>query len=693
MNQDKIQNVEQQLYRDRGQFFRGTARIRFANLYFGSSCPRELDERITAELKERFTNEGCLRLEPMHHIPAIINQKLLESCLAASPDVSQSLLLEHQDQQPPELTLPQETTVECLQGLHRVAAGKAYLPRRDWWWTIDLYLEDASIDLKKTLSEEYEYSKNFSDGEIFLKLREYHNKTNKPVEIMFAESRMWGRLTKDKKKDLKQILNHKQILSAFDGLRVMPALFTGFRIDHRLLPMKCQEEMCNYLAHILSVWGRIYGGKRSLMYDLDHETLRLLQLRAPGFSSHDLSLVSRYMYEGKVFTSVQSQDDRKHILTNLQTLPCLIPSLHSFFQDIKYLHPPAKALRQLFPASKFSIREAMWRIFTGENLPENHWLLQTKEDEKEYRWISGTASDQFEYSYQQMWLFAWRHWTELVPECPRKEEGKRTPVPQKPDPRTQHSMAKLASKLGFESEEISQLLSFDPDRAIARETLLKARSPSSYKYEENAFNAYIAQFCQIFEQAKEITRDDPKPCLLVPGRGESLERRCGRVFNHAYICDRKQLFLHNLHNPPSGDASGVSSFGVRVSVFFAFFHKSLPNDHTNPSSIRSQRDSVLEHAWKDRGTAPEMAQSPDINVIHQCTAATTKPTATLVGSRTVSGTPRAHIAPHFDNSSKDVFTTASKTIDQSRVLSQQNSILHDPDMNVSRRRKLYLHFS
>lgn len=141
MNQNQVENVEQQLYQDRGISFRGTARIRFAHLRFGNLCPREPNKKITAHLKERFSGEGCLRLEPKNHIPAVISQGTLDASIRATQNVSQDVLLENNGKQPPELRLPENCTIECLQGLHRVAAGKEFLPRRDWWWTIDLYLE------------------------------------------------------------------------------------------------------------------------------------------------------------------------------------------------------------------------------------------------------------------------------------------------------------------------------------------------------------------------------------------------------------------------------------------------------------------------------------------------------------------------------------------------------------------------
>jgi len=82
---------------------------------------------------------------------------------------------------------------------------------------------------------------NFSDGEIFLKLRQYNDIKEKQIGTLFSEKRMWGRLSRDKHKDLSRMLKNKAIMAALDALRIIPALFVGFRIDHQFMPMKCYE--------------------------------------------------------------------------------------------------------------------------------------------------------------------------------------------------------------------------------------------------------------------------------------------------------------------------------------------------------------------------------------------------------------------------------------------------------------------
>jgi hypothetical protein len=58
---------------------------------------------------------------------------------------------------------------------------------------------------------------------------------------MFAEKRLWSRLTKSKRRDLKQFLKNGPLNAGFDALRVIPGLWGGFRIKHKFMVLKCDE--------------------------------------------------------------------------------------------------------------------------------------------------------------------------------------------------------------------------------------------------------------------------------------------------------------------------------------------------------------------------------------------------------------------------------------------------------------------
>jgi hypothetical protein len=87
--------------------------------------------------------------------------------------------------------------------------------------------------LESALADEYSNSINFSDGEIYLKLRQYNTLTDRLEGTLFAEKCMMSRLSKDKRKDLKLMLKNKSLIVALDALRVFPGVWHGFQLGHK----------------------------------------------------------------------------------------------------------------------------------------------------------------------------------------------------------------------------------------------------------------------------------------------------------------------------------------------------------------------------------------------------------------------------------------------------------------------------
>lgn len=157
MDQNQVENIEKQLLIDIGTCFRGTARILFDHFSFRDASLGDLDgllkpkAKAIACMKEKFSTEGCLRMLPQNRIPAIIDQETLNSALRASANMSLDSLLENPRDVPPELKLPNKAIIECLKGLHRVTAAKEFLPRKDWWWVIDLYVDGKEVKFLSTI--------------------------------------------------------------------------------------------------------------------------------------------------------------------------------------------------------------------------------------------------------------------------------------------------------------------------------------------------------------------------------------------------------------------------------------------------------------------------------------------------------------------------------------------------------------
>lgn len=132
---------ELHLFTEKKAYFLGTAKVRLRNLGFEhekEDLPgaRTLDDRNVARLKNIFELEGCLRLDPEHHVPAIINVEELNAVIQQSPEIQAGQL---QSCQTPPLLEFGEKVLTCIHGRHRIAAASKILSPRDKWWTVDFY--------------------------------------------------------------------------------------------------------------------------------------------------------------------------------------------------------------------------------------------------------------------------------------------------------------------------------------------------------------------------------------------------------------------------------------------------------------------------------------------------------------------------------------------------------------------------
>jgi len=150
MRQSQFLEQERRLAEEKRIKYKGTARIRLDVLHFQWNKPRELNQKNLERLKSCFQTEGCRRLELENHVPAIIDQLQLDDAMQAS-NISASAMMTNQTNDYPELNFPAGYQLKCLHGRHRVQAGREFLPPRDKWWTVDLYLAGMSTSDERRL--------------------------------------------------------------------------------------------------------------------------------------------------------------------------------------------------------------------------------------------------------------------------------------------------------------------------------------------------------------------------------------------------------------------------------------------------------------------------------------------------------------------------------------------------------------
>ena len=159
---------------------------------------------------------------------------------------------------------------------------------------------------------------------------------------------------------------------------------------------------------------------------------------------------------------------------------------------------------------------------------------------------------------------------------------------KKADETVLFAFASLASRLGFESEEIRSILRQSPDQQVARRTLLTVRKPERYRY--GNLDRSIQQMTEIFAAAREIgVVQEVEPAEV----GELVRppARCGIPHDLDHDRDKQFLFLPTLHRPLDMYQTHVSSFFVRRSVYFGFFGQALAVDI---SQTRGESARLLE---------------------------------------------------------------------------------------------------
>lgn len=240
MQQRRVERKEAELEAERRVKFKGTARIRLEHLEF----PRQESNENVERLKLCIELEGCYRLESRYHVPAVVDQQLLDVIIQASDTSHAALLSDSQSHWPP-LRIPSGVRLECLRGWDRLRAGWESLPPKDRWWTVDLFLSgkrisfprselfspavvpDSSDAFKKSFLEAFSNEGRPSDGHIHRQIRLYSLQGNAD-----AEGQWWARLSKNKRQDLKRLLNQKsrrRYAAPLDALLDIPGLWDGVR--------------------------------------------------------------------------------------------------------------------------------------------------------------------------------------------------------------------------------------------------------------------------------------------------------------------------------------------------------------------------------------------------------------------------------------------------------------------------------
>jgi hypothetical protein len=199
------------------------------------------------------------------------------------------------------------------------------------------------------------------------------------------------------------------------------------------------------------------------MEKIDSDTVDALQLLAPGKSRTDAKTARGRILGGQAFAEF-SDEERSVIWSRVENLDKLVPSLHTFFEDFKYLESCGHCVKWLFGPST----ESVWKTMSSMFIPSSDEESVVQTSEPTFRREQSANAEGLEKEYLQIWLYAMRHYPLMPPDPKKDDDLLAKPTRAKADERAIYEMAELARRLGFESPEIKAIIDSSPDHQIAR---------------------------------------------------------------------------------------------------------------------------------------------------------------------------------------------------------------------------------
>lgn len=283
--------------------------------------------------------------------------------------------------------------------------------------------------------------------------------------------------------------------------------------------------MEHYLEHIRRTFDFIVDGHPETLRLLDSDTIEAIEMKCPGFSEADRGMLRPKLESGEVFGKLSLQN-RHDIWQKLCALDVLVPTLFSMGQDARYLEAVSMVLRQIvsFSRREPTMSKALEHSFKGLHDSTFKIESQTGFTEKSIQ-----PDQRYELGRRQLWLYAMRNYAWSF----QKRKGRPKRAVHLCSGDTAASIGRLAMNLGFESPEIVELSTLEPN------------------------------FHEAARWEKEPGVSSGDPGVTGP--------RCGMPLIDHFLMDRNFLYLHEVQTAKATPAYALTSFFVRLSVYRSFF--------------------------------------------------------------------------------------------------------------------------
>ncbi|KAK6437814.1 hypothetical protein LTR95_005989 [Oleoguttula sp. CCFEE 5521] len=335
-------------------------------------------------------------------------------------------------------------------------------------------------------------------------------------------------------------------------------------------------------------------------------TVERIQALAPAHSSRDAAQIQKLIANKSIFAGLPDEHARQTIAGNLASLPLMIPSLYTFFEDIKFLEPCAKAMRSLLPSKTClgtgsSIMNA-WKGNYFHTLGTTTCLVEYAKCDTRLESIA-TKDMAFALKYCQLWLFALRNFQHITNTATRKDRDRDKPVVLQPSPTIHHAFGRLATDLGFRVlEDISLHSEHHHAAAVSQFCQQHGYDMQSQPHVTDTLLAAVAKLRNVRQAVGVGNFSGEHPLTLA--------QRCGRPFEGDHERDSPCMFLPQMHSKPISQAANISTFYRKWNMFRAFFGTLITEACSFSATIVSLEDRLMDEVGpaRDATRASELDQ-------------------------------------------------------------------------------------
>ena len=403
--------------------------------------------------------------------------------------------------------------------------------------------------------------------------------------------------SKVKQKSLTAIT--KELRSALNSLLPFVGLWPSLKLGclRRIFQLHQPEELARYLTTVREIWSSILLDRDDLFAYLDHDSVRVLQLRNPSRYKADSVYMKIQVETGTILTRIQDESLRSAIVTRLLAVRVCIPSIETFLEDTKWLEPCSAVVQEhIVPKSSVSLFRSLSRSFIC----------------KDGHLVDRGERESFTFAYRNLFACAWRYFPELSGISPKQNQSGPKHLSSIHNDLVQYEFKKYAATPGFKlPKDVSDVSS--PEKVMIRKFLSNVRPPDLYKVHQEIEEELINKIYGVIQDSY-LRCDVLKPST---SQESTPDLRCGRpsfeVWNSA------RMFFKYKHLYGDGEKPDVF-FADQRDIFMLFFGTdgvSAPEDAAEFAAFSLQPESVSQTNTlprkRRRANSQEPRLAPDPN--------------------------------------------------------------------------------